>query len=108
MSFAAANHLNMDAVVSKHFSKNSHYFAIVYGSSLLMIIILATVISICLCSEKCLLHKLVRRRPSLDYIAKPEEVEHLAGMAVPSDDINESHTYEVNPEVSYKPKKDFF
>ncbi|VDN58681.1 unnamed protein product [Dracunculus medinensis] len=67
--------------------------AILSTISIIAFTIFTIVIVICLCWEKCFLHKIVRRKPQLDYIGniflkkfcltKPDEVEHLNGIYVP-------------------------
>ncbi|KHN87235.1 hypothetical protein Tcan_13439 [Toxocara canis] len=84
----------------------NHTTAII-GSSLIAIFTIFTLLMvICLCWEKCILHKAVRKRPSLDYIARPEEVEHLNGTSVPCEQSAGTRVYEVNTEIIYRQNKD--
>ncbi|EJD75377.1 hypothetical protein LOAG_17469 [Loa loa] len=68
--------------------------------------LLTMLIIVCLCWEKCFLHKIIRRKPTLDYIARPEETEHLNGLSLPNEYSSERHTYEVNTDIIYRPNKD--
>ncbi|KAL3990036.1 hypothetical protein ACH3XW_30055 [Acanthocheilonema viteae] len=68
--------------------------------------LLTTFITICLCWEKCLLHKIIRRKPTVDYIARPEETEYLNGLSLPNEYCSERHAYEVNADIVYRPNKD--
>ncbi|VDK29923.1 unnamed protein product [Gongylonema pulchrum] len=84
-----------------------NYLTVIFCVALVAAFAALTALStVCLCWEKCLLHKLVRRRPTLDYMARPEETEHLNGISVPSEHSAEKRTYEVNSDIVYRLNKD--
>ncbi|KHN85422.1 hypothetical protein Tcan_05846 [Toxocara canis] len=77
-------------------------------SILLIIILVASTLLmlVCLCWEKCILHKAIRKRPSLDYITQPEEVEHLQATSIPCEASTNIRVYEVNADIIYQQNKE--
>ncbi|VDM91594.1 unnamed protein product [Onchocerca ochengi] len=84
----------------------NHLSAILFTALIVTFTLLTMIIIVCLCWEKCLLHKIIRRKPALDYMARPEETEHLNGLSLPNEYCNEKNAYEVNAEIIYRPNKD--
>uniref|UniRef100_A0A915Q4B7 Uncharacterized protein n=1 Tax=Setaria digitata TaxID=48799 RepID=A0A915Q4B7_9BILA len=84
----------------------NHLMAVLSSGLIITFALLTVLIVICLCWEKCFLHKIIRRKPALDYIARPEETEHLNGLSLPSECSGEKHAYEVNRDIVYRPKND--
>uniref|UniRef100_A0A0M3I446 Beta-microseminoprotein-like n=1 Tax=Ascaris lumbricoides TaxID=6252 RepID=A0A0M3I446_ASCLU len=83
-----------------------HTTAIISSSLIMIFVVFIMVMVICLCWEKCILHKAIRKRPSLDYIPQPEEVEHLNGIGVPCEQSANTRVYEVNADITYRQNKD--
>ncbi|VDK86769.1 unnamed protein product [Litomosoides sigmodontis] len=84
----------------------NHLVAILSTGLIATFVLLTIFIIICLCWEKCLLHKIIRKKPTLDYIGRPEETEHLNGVSLPNECCTESHAYEVNANIVYRPNTD--
>ncbi|EJW84682.1 hypothetical protein WUBG_04407 [Wuchereria bancrofti] len=62
--------------------------------------LLTILIIVCLCWEKCFLHKIIRRKPTLDYIARPEETEQLNSLSLANEYSSERNVYEVNTDIA--------
>ncbi|VDN03358.1 unnamed protein product [Thelazia callipaeda] len=80
--------------------------AVLSALTIVALTLFTLLIIICLCWEKCFLHKMVRRYPTLDYIARPEETEHLNGLGLPGECSGDKHIYEVSTDVIYRLNKD--
>ncbi|OZC07967.1 hypothetical protein X798_04963 [Onchocerca flexuosa] len=84
----------------------NHLTAVLSTAIIVIFALLTMIIIVCLCWEKCLLHKIIRKKPALDYMARPEETEYLSGLSLPNEYCSEKHAYEVNAEIIYRPNKD--
>uniref|UniRef100_A0A914ZIE3 Uncharacterized protein n=1 Tax=Parascaris univalens TaxID=6257 RepID=A0A914ZIE3_PARUN len=84
----------------------NHTTAIICSLLIAVFTLFTMLMVICLCWEKCILHKAIRRKPSLDYIARPDEVEHLKGISMPSEQSADTRIYEVNADRACRQSKD--
>ncbi|VDK50784.1 unnamed protein product [Anisakis simplex] len=82
--------------------------AIVSVSLIAILILITATLAICSCWEKCILHKVIRRKPRLDYIARPEEMNRLYCVNVPIERSDRVKAYELNEAVVYRQNKDAF
>ncbi|VDM07894.1 unnamed protein product [Wuchereria bancrofti] len=78
----------------------NHLPAVLSTTLIVTFALLTILIIVCLCWEKCFLHKIIRRKPTLDYIARPEETEQLNSLSLANEYSSERNVYEVNTDIA--------
>ncbi|TMS37548.1 hypothetical protein L596_004457 [Steinernema carpocapsae] len=78
----------------------------VCGFVVVIAILFTIAVIVCVCHERCPLHKAVRRHPELDYLPTAQDTEYLSGVGMPCEKAQDVRVYEVNPDICFRQNPD--